>query len=186
MTTDKTLYAALLQKIEALSKQQIEKFGDQITCHQGCDECCHPPDSLFQVEAQFLEDGICALSSEYSLKIEQRLIAYQKGERKQCPLLEDHKCLVYSSRPSICRTQGFALWLPSTEKEENQEFEDSSRMSWCSLNFTKKQASRIDALDVGRLNMMLSLMTQLGWKDQPARRNLIEIIQTGLSKLKKD
>lgn len=192
-------YKTLLQKIADLAARQRETFSQQIRCTRGCYECCRPPDSLFQVEALALSQAVAALAPAQQAKVQTWLAAYIDGTRSECPLLDldaGGHCLVYEGRPSICRTQGYALWLRPAPNDETQAEDkvpnaarsdnDSSHpcaedgMSWCALNFTEVTPTRADAFDVERLNVMLSLITQLGWKDAPPRRALVEIIQDAL------
>lgn len=181
-------YQALLEKIESLGQRQHEAFGSQIRCKVGCYSCCKPPDSFFQVEAETLQAAISNLPSEEFEPITVQLDAYIRGERELCPLLNEDKqgaCRVYDARPTICRTHGFAIWLRNgLDEDEAQDIEPSERVSWCELNFTEEQPTREIAFDVERLNMMLSLITQLGWKEQPPRKALVDIIQEGLAQAK--
>lgn len=168
-------YQELLKKIKSLGEQQHLQYNQQIRCRSGCHQCCHPPDSLFQIEADALSQGISSLSVEQKVKISERLDVYEKDSTRLCPLLEDERCQVYDSRPSICRTQGYALWLRDVEDREKGE------LSWCELNFTEETPTLDEAFDVERLNTMLSLLTQINYPNQPPRRRLVSIIRQALS-----
>ncbi len=178
MSTRDKAYRTLLEKIEDLGARQKQTFGDQIRCGAGCFECCHPPDSLFQVEAEPLEEAVRELPSDTQERVAARLSTYEADSSQRCPLLEEGKCLVYHARPSICRTQGYALWMKESSPDEDDE--PTGTLSWCKLNFTERQANRDLAFDVERLSTMLSLVTQLGWPNQPPRRSLVEILQSAL------
>lgn len=164
-------YQILLQKIRDLGQQQDQIYRDQLHCQKGCFACCHPPDSLFQVEAETLVEGIAQLEPAQKQRIRERLTQYRQDSSLLCPLLEEGACTVYKNRPSICRTQGYALWLKS----------EVASLSWCPLNFLDAEPEQRWAFDVERLNAMLSLITRLGWPDQPPRRELVEIIESGLA-----
>lgn len=164
-------YQTLIEKIENLGQQQQQEYHDQIRCQKGCFSCCHPPDSLFQIEADTLEQAVATLDQEQKQRIQTRLSAYAADPSLLCPLLEEGQCVVYTDRPTICRTQGYALWFNT---------DTTSTLSWCPLNFTERQPQKQLAFDIERLNTMLSLITQLGWPQQPPRRNLVEIIASGL------
>jgi Fe-S-cluster containining protein len=193
--TKPTPYDTLLEKIATLGQRQLDTFGEQIKCKAGCYSCCRPPDSLFQVEAETLLQGVSLLSESDRAIVTSQLQAYEQHQRELCPLLDVERgglCLVYTSRPAICRTHGFAMWFRNTEEasdnteesEETDVSEDTSptgSFSWCELNFTEVQPTKDDAFDGERLNVMLSLITQLGWPQQPARRPLVETIRAGLA-----
>lgn len=177
--TSNKAYQALLEKIQDLGQRQDDAFGDQIRCGAGCFACCHPPDSLFQVEAETLEQAVRELPTEMKARIQERLTEYKADPSLLCPLLEDGKCTVYHARPSICRTQGYALFFKDTTPSQD-DAPSKGDLSWCELNFTEQQPGRDLAFDVERLNTMLSLVTQLGWPNQPARRFLVETLQQAI------
>ncbi len=182
MSSSNDHYNSLLRKIKELGQSQDEAYGEQIRCEAGCYHCCHPPDSLFQVEAETLEAAISALSTEQKERIAERLVAYEQDNSLLCPLLENGCCQVYESRPSICRTQGYALSFPQEQHVlQPSETPQTSTLSWCQLNFTEQQPNKELAFDVERLNTMLSLITSLGWPEQPPRRDLVPLIRSGIS-----
>lgn len=183
MSAARQHYETLLHKIDDLSQRQLNEYGTEITCKVGCFDCCRPPDSLFRVEVEPLQEAIRALSPQQKQEVEERLQAYEASERELCPLLENGSCSIYEGRPVICRTQGFALWLrqESQESGESEDIPAEGLMNWCSYNFQQKQPTKEDAFDVQRLNVMLSLMTSLHWPPAEARKDLVAVIREALN-----
>jgi Fe-S-cluster containining protein len=181
MQEPQTSYQLLLEKIEALAQRQIEAYGKQIRCKQGCYDCCYPPDTIFQVEALILEQSIADLPSSQQQQIAHNLRAYELGDRSLCPLLDRGICLVYEARPVICRTQGFALWHSNIDQNpaSNHTHPDGS-MSWCAFNFTEQQPERSLAFNLKTINMMLSMIVQLSCKETAPRREIVQIIDSAL------
>lgn len=162
-------YTTLLGKIDDLSSRQHETFGEEIRCQKGCDSCCRPPDSLFLIEVETLQKGLRGLHEDARVLVKQQLEAYKTNVREMCPMLHEGGCMVYEARPSICRTHGYAIFWREEEK-----------LSWCPLNFTDVTPEKDDAFDIERLNQMLSLVTQLSWPSEEARRDLVEVIEEAL------
>lgn len=185
-------YQNLLEKIADLGRRQDKAYDEHILCRSGCSHCCVPPETLFQVEAQQLEEGIARLDPKQQAATRERLDAYATGQRLFCPLLDQERCTVYEARPAICRTQGYALWFrepapqdPITNNPQPPETispnDNEGHFSWCALNFTEETPTKDLAFDVERLNAMLSLITQMAWPNQSPRRTLLEIIESGLT-----
>jgi len=181
MADPQASYQTLLDKIEELGRRQKARFGEQIRCRRGCYACCHPPDSLFRIEGEALQRVVAALPAGVHALVAAQLDAYEAGQRLLCPLLDeddDGRCLAYDGRPAICRTQGHALWLRHDEDAAAQTGADGA-MSWCELNFTEETPTRDDAFDVERLNVMMSLITQLSTQDAP-RVGLVPLLREAL------
>src|ERR1035437_2770011 len=106
-------YKQLVARIDALWRVIESALGEQITCSEGCSSCCRDI-TIFPVEAAALREAMDALPILEAESIRRHVALNASDER--CPLLSHHHCLLYASRPIICRTHG----LPIIYTEENQ------------------------------------------------------------------
>lgn len=142
-------YRNLLAKIDELCRGIETRLGDKITCHEGCSSCCTHL-SLFPVEAEALAQALTEASEELCERIRNRA---RTADAEQCPLLEQNRCLLYASRPVICRTHG----LPVLLNEEG-----GGRVDLCRLNGQGLETLEpADILDLERLNALLSTINNL-------------------------
>ncbi len=124
MTEDNSLnfneYKELRNEIDSLSEKLEKKHAPHIKCKSGCDLCCMDY-RIFPVEF-------------YSILQELKNRNYTGSDlpeiqdEESCIFLKDHRCLIYESRPVICRTHG----LPLLFANDDGEWE----LSACELNFT--------------------------------------------------
>lgn len=91
-----------------------------LKCQKGCDSCCESI-SVFPIEFD-------SIKQELGPKLD--TIAKRKFNkfRKSCMFLKNGACLIYHSRPIICRTQGLPLMYQSIKS-------DGYEVSHCQLNF---------------------------------------------------
>jgi hypothetical protein len=120
-------YHALVRKVDELCAAVHREFADQILCRAGCSGCCREL-TLFPVEAAALLAALSGLPREAAARI---AAAAADGRNGTCPLLADGLCLLYASRPIICRTHGLPLLL--TVAGEN-------RVDFCPENFREAKA----------------------------------------------
>jgi len=99
-------YYQMVARVDALCLGIQEMLAGQITCSEGCSSCCTAI-TLFPVEAAALRAALKALPVLRQEEILRHVAEQAGGER--CPLLQDHRCLLYSARPLICRTHGFPI-----------------------------------------------------------------------------
>jgi len=103
------------------------------------------------VEAAALREAMKSLPKQEAESIRQHVANNASGER--CPLLSHHRCLLYSSRPVICRTHG----LPITYTEDHQQKSDC-----CPLNMTETNTVSGDSvIDLDKLNSLLVAVNAL-------------------------
>jgi hypothetical protein len=97
--------AAKLEKIHA----------ERLECKAGCADCCVDDLSVFGVEAELIRTRHKVLLSV--------MTPYPEGA---CAFLDDEKhCLIYESRPYVCRTQGLPLsWTETRDDGSVREFRD--------------------------------------------------------------
>lgn len=144
-------YYQMVARVDALCRGIQAALSDQITCSEGCSSCCTAI-TLFPVEAAALAGALEALPEAERTAILGHVAAHAGGER--CPLLEDHRCLLYEARPVICRTHG----LPIIYTEGSERKGDC-----CPLNLGEgEQALSGSAIiDLDRLNTLLVAVNAL-------------------------
>lgn len=114
-------YRVLVSKVDEICATVTAAFAEQIQCHAGCSGCCREL-TLFPVEAAALLVALAALPPQHR----EALDASGTRDSDSCPLLVDDLCLVYESRPIICRTHGLPLLLKA---------DGESRIDFCPENF---------------------------------------------------
>lgn len=163
-------YRQLLSRIDDLCRSIAEALGKQITCSAGCSSCCASI-TIFPVEAAALQAALAALPPAESEDI--RLQVRKNTGGKQCPLLVNHRCLLYHARPIICRTHG----LPIVYTVEGQR-----RSDCCPRNpLTSTPLSGAHVIDLDRLNTLLVAVNALylrqsGAAESALRLNIAEVI----------
>jgi Fe-S-cluster containining protein len=136
-------YLAFLERVDDLCAKITAKFAGEIHCKAGCSGCCRHL-NLFPVEAANLADAVGRLPRETREFLSGRA---DWSEESQCPLLKDDRCLVYSSRPVICRTHGLPLLL---------EVEGGKKIDFCEENFRGVTSLSGDmVIDLETLNRLL-------------------------------
>ncbi|GAB4304618.1 MAG: hypothetical protein Fur0034_21640 [Desulfuromonadia bacterium] len=136
-------YRALCLRVDRFCDGIREKLADQLACRKGCDSCCRHI-SLFPVEAVALRMALDDLPREMVETLRARVGG---GESDACPLLMDGGCVVYASRPVICRTHGFPLIVRDG---------DRTMVDVCPLNCTGIDSLSGDSvLDLDRLTLLL-------------------------------
>lgn len=144
-------YYQMVCRVDALCRGILDVLAGQITCSEGC-SCCCTAITLFPVEAAALHVTLEALPDVRRNAILAHVAEHADGER--CPLLEDHRCLLYADRPIICRTHG----LPIIYTEGSERKSDC-----CPLNMseTEQPLSGATIIDIDRLNTLLVAVNAL-------------------------
>jgi Fe-S-cluster containining protein len=144
-------YYQMLVRVDGLCRGIQAVLSSQITCSEGCSDCCTAI-TLFPIEAAALNAAFEALPEAQRDAIRRHVLAHAGGER--CPLLEDHRCLLYSARPIICRTHG----LPIIYTEGTQRKADCCPLN---LNEGDQPVSGSAVIDLDRLNTLLVAVNAL-------------------------
>lgn len=143
-------YQQLVARIDALCQAIEASLGEQITCSEGCSSCCTTI-SLFPVEAAALQNALDELPEQESQAIRRHVSMH--GDSERCPLLSNHRCLLYKARPIICRTHG----LPIIYTEDNLRKSDC-----CPLNLSEAESiSGSSVIDLDKLNPLLVAVNSL-------------------------
>lgn len=102
------------------------RYREHMACRPGCGDCCHQTFRVSALEGELLREGLAALAAEVRAQIRLRAAAYRPDARVACPALDaDARCLLYASRPRVCRKYGIPLWHPDRPHE----------VRTCELNF---------------------------------------------------
>jgi len=143
-------YRRLLAKTDERCREILKNYAGHIRCKKGCAVCCRHI-SVFPVEAAFMRFAVKALPQSAADHIRKK--ARAASPEGECPLLEDGLCLLYDSRPIICRTHGFPIFFI---QDGNQQ------VDVCPLNFEGVSSlSGQAAIDLERLNQTLSLINRM-------------------------
>jgi len=165
-------YCQMVSRVDALCRGIQDLLSGRITCSEGCSSCCTAI-TLFPVEAAALHAALEALPAARRAAIRRHVAAHAAGER--CPLLEDHRCLLYSARPIICRTHG----LPIVYSEGSER-----KVDCCPLNLSdgEQALSGSSIIDLDRLNTLLVAVNTLflshaDASDLPERLTIAEALK---------
>jgi Fe-S-cluster containining protein len=142
-------YRNLVEKVDDLCRRIITVYGEYLVCGKGCNDCCRHI-SLFPVEAIALTVALGELPGAVSEQIRARA---RSASFDACPLLENGLCLLYASRPIICRTHGFPLLSGP---------EEIKKIDFCPKNFTGITTFPADAvLNLDMLNTTLAAINSV-------------------------
>ena len=138
-------YFQMVARVDALCRGIQDVLTGRITCSEGCSSCCTAI-TLFPVEAVALNAALETLPDARRAKVRRHVAAHAGGER--CPLLENHRCLLYAARPIICRTHG----LPIIYSEGSER-----KVDCCPLNLGEGEQPLPGSavIDLDQLNTLL-------------------------------
>jgi Fe-S-cluster containining protein len=153
MTDAYQTYRQLVDRVDAFAQAVRQRHPTEITCHAGCDGCCHQHFTVFRVESQHLASIVMALSPHERQRLRRDLVAsetpFQVVDQPQsCVLLEDGRCRLYAGRPLICRMHGYPLFSQMIEREAG------SKRDCCPLNFTGMPIEEIETQAVFNLDLI--------------------------------
>jgi hypothetical protein len=125
-----TRYLQLVKKVDQIQLRVLKRYPGEIACRPGCSDCCRVPLTIFPIEAHHLRTGFKRLprstQKAIAAKIEETL---HLRKNKQCALLDEDRCLLYTYRPLLCKTHGLPILLPGKGKQSR------SSLAYCHLNF---------------------------------------------------
>ena len=137
-------YKQLTTRVDALCNAIVAALGERITCSEGCSSCCTSI-TVFPVEAAAMREALENLPDQQAEEIRRHIAEHAGDER--CPLLLHHRCMLYESRPIICRTHG----LPIIYTTDGRLSSDC-----CPLNLTETESvSGSSVVDLDKLNTLL-------------------------------
>lgn len=149
MTTRADLRATLVQlrtRVDRHFEAAVERSPGAFACRPGCDTCCLPGLSVFEVEAASVREALAALPPALRERVREQGRAI---ERERCALLVEGRCAVYAARPLICRSHGLAV------------VDEQGAVDHCPLNYVEHEVPRASMLVLEALNRPLAVMAQL-------------------------
>jgi len=102
-------YRAFIDRVDQFCHKISSDYASEIACKAGCSRCCLHI-SLSPIEAAVVAEALAALPRETQTLLAGRS---QSPDDGPCPLLVDDLCVIYQSRPLICRTHGLPLLVES-------------------------------------------------------------------------
>jgi Fe-S-cluster containining protein len=129
-------YESLVAQVDTVFQKVSGNFTAEVTCRQGCSDCCHALFDVTLIEALYLNAKFSALDDAlrntilleadkadrkaYVLKKKasrdadelehSEILLRTAKERLRCPLLDsDDHCILYAHRPITCRIYGIPL-----------------------------------------------------------------------------
>lgn len=138
------------------------KYASSMKCQEGCSKCCYTDISIFEVEAERIQDWFKSKSSsEKETLVDLWKQAHDEGA---CTFLYNDRCSIYEARPVICRTQGAPLFIQA-----------SNVLDYCPLNFQAGPPPKEDWLNLDRLNTLLSFAAKSSGLEKRIRLKKIKI-----------
>ena len=115
------LYKGLIVSLENYEARLYKNYGDYIKCRKGCSSCCIL-ESVFPIEAWNIYLDITG---------KPELLGSLNENSGECVFLKDDACIIYQSRPLICRSHGFPIFV-------------DGKVDFCPMNF-----QNMNSLDSG-------------------------------------
>ncbi len=171
-------YVALVAKVDGAASGVAARRAADISCHAGCEACCHTELTVSVVEAETVRQGLLALSEIERDVVRSRAKQTPSAEPRCVMLGDGGTCAIYDSRPLVCRTQGHALRYPDGVIPASALFsrtEDGGGVTWCPLNYTEKLPESHDVLDAERINQILAVVNRRATNSPEKRTSLREL-----------
>lgn len=130
-------FRSLLSEVDKAFAALRQRYGNEVRCQPGCDDCCHAVFSVSLVEASFIEqylrEHLLAGNPVLFERLAGRAIEFRKQQKRlekelpvagngraaseefgrwriRCPMLgDDRRCAIYELRPLTCRAYGLPL-----------------------------------------------------------------------------
>lgn len=130
-------FKSLLSEVDKAFATLRQRYGNEVRCEPGCDDCCHAVFSVSLVEASFIEqylrEHLLAGNPVLFERLAERAIEFRKEQKRlekelpvagndpaaseefgrwriRCPMLDDaSRCAIYDLRPLTCRAYGLPL-----------------------------------------------------------------------------
>ncbi len=144
----------LHQTVDQFFNKALKGAPDQFACRPGCNDCCRVDLSVFGVEAALIEEAFAVLP------VAVRAAAAARAEAgTHCCMIDPESglCIVYESRPIICRSHGLTVLVDGSTDH-------------CPGNYVTVPADRECILDLEKLNAALvAVNAASGWGSDRVR-----------------
>ena len=148
-------YLNLRKKVDEQFDKIFNKYRSQMSCTEGCHDCCVPDLSVTQVEAEMIK----AFLKSNPLLIDQlkQLLQTNPYQGTRCALLnEQGQCSIYEVRPLICRSHGAPVLVQIDDTHEG--------IDACPKNFSSG-LSVLEAGDWIHLDTLNTLIALVDWRN---------------------
>jgi Fe-S-cluster containining protein len=192
-------YGDLLREVDAWFRRCLSLYPDEISCHNGCSECCRGLFDITLLDAYYLKHGFDNLPEAQKTELQQAALKrlrqlslinpafvepwllnsiseddwealMPEEDETPCLLLsETGGCLVYEHRPMTCRLNG----IPLIDVSGEELFDE-----WCTMNFTEEDPRHFTDLRFGfteLFNQELLLFRELVRHLTGAARNEVDL-----------
>ncbi len=102
-------YEKFLESIDSDINKIFEYQKEYIHCRKGCSLCCERGDyPVSELEFNYLKREADKQSRQIKQEIKYKAGQIKKGDMNSyiCPFLFDRRCIIYNSRPLVCRLFG--------------------------------------------------------------------------------
>ena len=163
-------YLALRAGVDRKIEQLLAIHSEHINCRAKCCLCCVNL-SVFPVEFQAIKAELTARSAELSF-----------DEAAACGFLKEQLCILYASRPLICRTHGLPIVFLNDEVDPPQYAVD-----FCPENFIGDSGAEVEfnpdnILNIDEMNEELFAINQR-YVEALADNNLTPLTRIPLAEL---
>jgi uncharacterized protein len=148
-------YLNLRDKVDQQFDKIFTKHNSEMSCAEGCHDCCAPDLSVTQIEAEMIREFITARPEI----VEQlkTLATLNPHQGTRCALLNaEGQCSIYEARPLICRSHGAPVLVQIDAKREG--------IDACPKNF-KSGMTMLDVGDWIHLETLNTLLALVDWRN---------------------
>jgi hypothetical protein len=143
----------LHRAIDTISTALSARHAARLKCKLGCFACCTDGLTVFDVEAERIQQGIG------------ETLRGARPSVEGCAFLDEQGgCRIYAYRPYVCKTQGLPLrWFDDAGHE---------RRDICPLNQTEEPLSSLDPADCWTIGRAEDILRELSDGERVALRDL--------------
>jgi len=151
-------YKEFAEKVSQSFEKIRQKYPSEFQCKNGCHECCKPKLTVNYLEKTAIKDFLELYPKRIELLRNLKKKNPHKGKR--CEFLDEQgSCIIYETRPIVCRSHGAPLQFAdpeNTNKDKALRFRDV-----CPLNFISTPIDKLTPTDVLNLDTIHTLMVLL-------------------------
>lgn len=153
---------AFYKKLDATISKIEKHHKKKLNCGKGCKDCCIDGITVFEVEAFYIKHYNKTLG---------KFKPVLKDDACCCFLNEVNECIIYETRPYVCRTQGLPLrWLDELETGEIIEMRDI-----CPLNEKSIKVESLPQKQVWRIGPFEEKLASLQFKYRKSRMKRVTL-----------
>jgi uncharacterized protein len=143
-----TAYARLVEQIDG----RLARLP-RCACPAECDRCCRVSFAVFPVEAFHLREAFLGLPAALADRVRRVRSVDPDGV---CPFLLDRRCVVYASRPVLCRMHGHPFVHRREEDGSVAVYPGCEALPLESVPCSGEGIRKVSALDLEGINALLA------------------------------